>query len=241
MSTEGKSLSRPGRFRVLLILTVAVVALLIAIASLATRKPTEEYSKVAGTTDSQRIFGGVRQLGSRLGGEDARIQMQVFVDVQSSTYADQFLDTIPPLVNDMVRRGDLQMLLRNRSLTRNATELSFYGVEAAALQNYGWQFAYLMVRNQEAAEKKGTIDREFLRTIAEGIPNIELEQWQADLDEGLEDGSEMTAALEGQDKLAIQLGIRAEPAVVINGPAGTETVQDAPDLVEIQQAINAVR
>ncbi len=241
MSTEGKSETRPGRYWVMLILAAAIVALLIAIAGIATREPSQEYQKVVGAGDTQQIYGGVRQLGDRLGDENAPVQMQVFVDVQSAEYRDQFLDTIPPLVNTQVRSGQLQMLLRNRSLTRNATELAFYGVEAAAEQNYGWQFADLMVRNQEAAQDKGRVDREFLRTLAEAIPHMELLDWEESFDAGIEEGSEMTARLEAQDKLAIKLGIRAEPAVVVTGPRGTEVVQDAPDLDQIQQAINAVR
>lgn len=241
MSTEGKTESRPGRYWVLFLLVAAVAGLFAAIVGMSTREPSTEYQKVVGAGETQRIYGGVRQLGDRLGREDAPVQMQVFVDVQSSTYRDQFLDTIPPLVNTQVRSGQLQMRLRNRSLTRNATELSFYGVEAAVEQSYGWQYADLMVRNQEQAEKKGQIDAAFLRNLAESITHLEIEEWQDAFDAGLEDGSAMTARLEAQDKLAISLGIRAEPAVVVTGPRGTEIVQDAPDLDRIQRAITAVR
>jgi hypothetical protein len=47
--------------------------------------------------------------------------------------------------------------------------------------------------------------------------------------------------LEEQDKLAIDLELRAEPALVIAGPGGTEILQDTPSLAEIQSAIGAVR
>lgn len=241
MSTEGHSGARPGRIWIMLALTAAIVGLAIAITGIATREPSTEYQKVIGAGQTQQIYGGVRQLGDRLGNEDAPVQMQVFVDVQSSAYQQQFLDTIPPLVNSQVRGGQLQLLLRNRSLTRNATELAFYGVAAATEQNYGWQFADLMVRNQEAAVEKGRVDREFLRTLAEAIPHMDLLAWEESYDAGVKEGSEMTARLEAQDKLAIKLGIRAEPAVVVTGPRGTETVQDAPDLEQIEAAITAVR
>lgn len=241
MTSEGKTEARPGRIRVLLLLLAAVVGLLIAISGIATREPSQEYQKVVGAGDTQRIYGGVRQLGDRLGNEDAPVQMQVFVDVQSSEFRDQFLETIPPLVTTQVRNGQLQLLLRNRSLTRNPTELSFYGVEAAAEQSYGWQYADLMVRNLEEAEAKGKVDEDFLRNLAGSITHMEIEEWQAAFDAGLEEGSAMTARLAEQDKLAIKLGIRAKPAVVVTGPGGTETVQDAPDLARIERAIDAVR
>jgi hypothetical protein len=231
---------RPGRIWVVLLLAAATVGLMIGIVGLSTQEPGEDFQKVAGAGDSQRIFGGVRQLDDRLGSADAPIQVQYFADVQSSTYQDQFLDTIPPITTTEVRDGNVQLLFRNRSLTRNATELAFYGVQAAANQGYAWQFAYLMVRNQEEAEKR-RLNEEFLTTIAEAIPHLEIPEWKADFEEGLAPDSDMTRDLQEQDELAIQLEIRDEPAFVVTGPNGTEILQDAPDLESLQQAIDEVR
>lgn len=241
MNDEGKPQARPGRVWILLALITAGLALLIGIANISTRKPDTSYQKVLGASDTQRIFGGVRESGDRLGSADAPVRMQVFLDAQAAGFRDQYLETIPPLVNTQVREGQLQLLLRNRSLTQNATELGFYGIQAAAAQDYGWEFADLLFRNQTQAEEKGVVDREFLLNLAAAIQQMDLEQWQADFDAGVKEGSAMTAALEEQDKLAIQLGIRAEPAVVVTGPNGTRTVQDAPDLAQIEAAIGEVR
>jgi protein-disulfide isomerase len=232
--------SRPGRIWVILILAAAIVGLAIGIIGLSTQEPGEEFKDVIGAGDSQRIFGGVRQLDDRLGSDDAPIQIQVFADVQSSTYQDQFLDTIPPVVTRQVRDGDVKLLLRNRSLTRNATELSFYGVQAAANQGYGWQFAYLMFRNQEEAEKR-RLNQDFLQTLAEAIPYLEPLEWKEDFEEGIKPGSDMDEDLIDQDKLAIQLKIRDAPAFVVTGPGGTEVLQDGPDLDALQLAIDEVR
>lgn len=239
-SDSGGRVSRPGRIWVSLILLAAVIGLGIGIVGLSTQEAGHAFDEVVGAGDSQRIFGGVRQEEDRLGAEDAPVQVQYFVDVQSSTYRDQFLETIPPIVSRQVRDGDVQLLLRNRSLTRNATELSFYGIKAAAVQSYGWQFAYLMLRNQEGAIERG-LDQDFLQTLADAIPYIDPEQWKQDYEDGIKPGSEMTAALEDQDKLAIQLKIRDAPAFVVTGPGGTKVLQDAPDLDRLQLAIDEVR
>lgn len=231
---------RPGQYRTLIILAVAIGALLIGLIGMATREPSNEYEDVQGTQDMRSIFGGVRQLDDRLGSDDAPVQMQVFLDAQSETYRDQFLDTIPALVSGPVRDGSLKLLYRNRSLTRNATELSFYGIEAAMNQGYGWQFAYLMFRNQELAKKEG-LDMDFLTHLAESIDNLDVDEWKLDFEQGDQEGSTMNAELQAQDQIAIDLGIRDKPAVVVNGPGGTEVVQDAPDLAEIQAAISAVQ
>jgi hypothetical protein len=231
---------RPGQFRTLIILAVAVGALLIGLIGMSTREASNEYEDVQGVQEMRQTIGGERQLDDRLGSDDAPVQMQVFLDAQSETYRDQFFDTIPPLINGPVRSGELKLLYRNRSLTRNATQLSFYGIEAAMKQNYGWQYAYLMFRNQELAKRVG-LDEEFLTTLAESIEYLDLPQWKEDFEAGLEPGSSMNADLQAQDQIAIDLEIRGEPAIVVNGPGGTEIVQDAPDLAQIEAAIDAVR
>ena len=240
MDRTAKPSPRPGRKRVLLILVAAFVALGIAIVGMSTREPSQEYEQVVGAGDSQRIFGGERQLDDRLGQESAPVQMQLFLDAQSETYRDQFLETVPPLVTGRVRSGDLKLLYRNRSLTRNATELSFFAIEAAQKQGYGWQYAYLMFRNQEKAKAEG-LGEEFLETLAGGIPNLEAPEWKEDFEAGLGPGSAVEESLIAQDKLAIDLEIRDQPAAVVSGPNGTEIVQDAPDLNRLLQAIDSVR
>ncbi|MCB0858524.1 MAG: thioredoxin domain-containing protein [Solirubrobacterales bacterium] len=231
---------RPGQFRTLIILAVAVGALLIGLIGMSTREASNEYEDVQGVQEMRQAIGGERQLDDRLGSDDAPVQMQVFLDAQSETYRDQFFDAILPLIDGPVRSGDLKLLYRNRSLTRNATQLSFYGIEAAMKQNYGWQYAFLMFRNQELAKQVG-LDEEFLTNLAESIEYLDLPQWKEDFEAGLEPGSSMNADLQAQDQIAIDLEIRGEPAIVVNGPGGTEIVQDAPDLAQIEAAIDAVK
>lgn len=232
--------SRPGRIWVILLLLAATVGLAIGIISISTQEPGQEFKDVQGVGDMQRIFGGVRQLDDRLGVGDAPVQVQYFVDVQSSAYKDQFLDTIPLMVNGPVRGGDVQLLLRNRSLTINATERSFYGIQAAAEQGYGWQYAYLIVRNQDAA-KEARLDDEFMETIAKAIRYLDPIQWKEDFEEGLKPDSDMTRGLEDDDKQAINLKITDAPAFLVSGPTGTELLMDAPGLDELQLAIDKVR
>ncbi len=222
-----------------MILAIAVGALLIGLIGMSTREASNEYEDIQGVQEMRQTIGGERQLDDRLGSDDAPVQMQVFLDAQSETYRDQFFDTIPPLIDGPVRSGDLKLLYRNRSLTRNATQLSFYGIEAAMNQNYGWQYAYLMFRNQELAKQVG-LDEEFLTKLAESIEYLDLPQWKEDFEAGLEEGSQMNADLQAQDQIAIDLEIRDKPAIVVNGPGGTEIVQDAPDLAQIEAAIEAV-
>jgi hypothetical protein len=231
---------RPGRFWILAVLITVFAALAISIVGMSTREPSNEYRGVSGANDAQRIFGGEFQMGERLGPGNAPVQIQVFTDVQAAGFNDWFDDVIPALVDGPVRDGSAQLLLRNRSLTRNPTELSFFGVEAAAEQNYAWNYAYLVTRNLDLAREVG-LDEEFLEDLAEAIERMELAVWKQDFESGLEPESEVMQRLEDQDKLAIDLELRAAPALVITGPGGTKILQDAPELPDIEAAIEEVR
>jgi hypothetical protein len=245
-STPGESGSgtmpgarRPGQFRILAILLVAFTVLGISIVGMSTREPSNEFKGVSGTDDAQRIFGGEFQQGERVGPGTAPVQIQVFTDVQAAGFTSWFDEVIPALVDGPVRDGDVQLLLRNRSLTRNPTELSFFGVEAAAEQGYAWNYAYLMTRNLDLAREVG-LDEEFLESIAKAIERMDLAVWKADYEDSLEPDSEVMQRLEEQDKLAIDLELRAAPALVITGPGGTEVLQDAPELPDVEAAIESV-
>ena len=97
------------------------------------------------------------------------------------------------------RRGEdaLPPLLGQR---KPAVELGFYGAEAAADQGYGWQYTYLFFRNQDEAKRFG-IDQDFLDSIAGGIEELNLPEWEEDLeDDGGPDGP-IAKRLEGYEEL----------------------------------------
>src|SRR5919198_4739586 len=90
---------RRGRWLVLGLLAIGVVALITGIVDLATQKPDRNQVRVAGIDDAQQIFGGVRADGDRLGSPDAPVSIQWFDDLQCSSCREQFLSTVPSLVD----------------------------------------------------------------------------------------------------------------------------------------------
>jgi len=230
---------RRGRWLVLALLSLGLVALIVGIVELSTQKPDRDKVVIAGIGDAQQIFGGVRQDGDRIGSPDAPVSLQLFDDMQCSSCRDQFLSTIPTLVEDYVRPGDLRMDYRHYSFSPLPEELGFLGAEAAADQDYAWPYIYLFFRNQDEAERLG-IDEDYLTSIAGSIPELDVPAWRDYLRS--EDGAaEIRKRLARYEELGANLGIRAQPAAIITGPTGTRTLQDSPDLVQISAAIDAVR
>lgn len=231
---------RRGRWWIITVMAVFAVAIFAGIVDLATQEPVEEgLVELQGVGDSQRIFGGLRQYEDRVGDPDAPVTLQFFTDMQCKACAAPFLGTVPELVEKYVRKGEAQLLYRHYSFSQSSVELGFLGAEAAAAQSYLWQYVYIFFSSQDEAERLG-VDAEFLRNIAASIPEMDVPLWEEDYLAATEPDSEVMKRLAAQEKLARGLGLRAKPSVIINGPGGTETLQDSPSLAEIEAAIERV-
>lgn len=233
-------LPRRGRLWVVVALGLAIFALGYALVEVSTKEAGREVVRVEGISVAQRTFAGVPQEGDRLGSADAPVTVQVFNDLQCGTCADAFVGTVPSLVERYARPGDAKLLMRHYSFARNELQLGFFAAEAAAAQNYGWQYTYLFFRNQDEAERFG-VDDELLESIAASVGELDVGEWREYLERESGEDGEITARLEGHEELGAGLGIRAEPAAIVSGPKGTRTLQDTPSLAQIERAIEAVR
>ena len=228
---------RRGRWWVLGALVLGTAALLAVFVGLSTEEGGKPKVEVSGINDAQRIFGGVRQEGDRLGDPDAPVTIQVFNDVQCGNCAEQFFDTVPPLVEGLVRDGEVKMLYRHYGFGPRPVEQGFIAAEAAGEQGYQWQYVYLFFRSQDEIERLGSVSGDFLESLAASIGELDVPEWETTFaEEGGPDG-EIARRLESQDEVARGLGLRDRPSVIVTGPGGTVTLQDFPGLDQIESAI----
>ena len=115
---------------------------------------------VEGIGTAQEIFGGVPQEGDGSAPQTPRSRSRSS-PTSSAGAAGRIPGTIPELVENYARPGDVKLLLRHYSVAENPLELGFFGAEAAAEQGYGWQYTYLFFRNQDEAERFG-VDDDFM-------------------------------------------------------------------------------
>jgi protein-disulfide isomerase len=234
-----KPLPQRGRLWVVALLGLALLALGYTIVEMSTQEPGDPVVHVDGIEEAQRTFSGMPQEGDRLGSDDAPVTIQVFNDIQCDDCRDDFLSTIPALAERYARPGDVKLLFRHYSNSVNPEQLGFYGAEAAADQGYGWQYIYLFFRNQKEAERLG-IDQRFLASIAGGVEELDIEEWDADLKENGQNGGPIEQRLESYEELGRNLEIRTGQGMVVNGPSGTVTLQEGPSLAEVEAAIAEV-
>ena len=109
-------------------------------------------------------------------------------------------------------------------------------------QGYGWQYIYLFFRTQEEAKRFTSENafEDFTKSIAGGVEELDIEEWESDLEEnGGSDGA-IQKRLEGYEELGRNLGIRIGQGMIVSGPSGTKTLQEGPSLAEVETAIAEV-
>jgi protein-disulfide isomerase len=190
--------------------------------------------EIGGVNDVQRIFGGIHQDGAYLGPSDAATTITVFNDVQCEPCAEFEIDTVDPLVEEYARTGEARLEFRHFSVAPNDTTLAAIAAEAAGLQSRQWQYLDTFVRNIDAAQA-GEVDEEFLRQVADAVPELEPERWAEDFS-----SPEAEELVRDDAILAADLQLPAEPAVVVSGPAGRRELVDTPSREQIEAAVDQV-
>lgn len=217
-----------------MLLVAGAIALLAALVSISVGEYREEELVIDGTGEVQELISGIRQLDDRLGNEDAPITLTLFTDVQCPHCADYQLEVVDPIIEDLVRTEQASIELRNFSL--GAKEITFGGiaVEAAAEQDHGWQYMEMFMRNLDVAPTQG-VDQDFLDEVAGNTPRLDVTAWETAYD----DPAAQEAAEEDAD-LAVQLRLTDDIVVNVQGPGGSELLDEAPSREEIDAAIARV-
>jgi len=223
-----------SRWIPLTILSVAGIGLLAALVSLSVGEHREEKFTISGSGEVQELVGGIPQLGDRLGSDDAPITIDVFNDIQCTRCADYQREVIDPLINDYVRPGDAQMIFRHYPLGGKPVTLGGVAAEAAGQQDRQWQFIEVFIRNLDQVPTEG-VTQEFLNEIAAATPKLEVTDWE----QAMQSDEAEQAATAGND-LGTKLKITANPAVVVTGANGSEELDDAPGIDDIEAAIDSV-
>jgi protein-disulfide isomerase len=223
-----------SRWIPLTILSVAAIGLLAAIVSLSVGEHREEKFTISGSGEVQELVGGIPQLGDRLGSDDAPITIDVFNDIQCTRCADYQREVIDPLINDYVRPGDAQMIFRHYPLGGKPVTLGGVAAEAAGQQDRQWQFIEVFIRNLDQVPAEG-VTQEFLNEIASATPKLEVTDWEQAMQ-----GDEAEQAATAGNDLGTKLKITANPAVVVTGANGSEELDDAPGIDDIEAAIDSV-
>jgi protein-disulfide isomerase len=218
----------------LVLLALLAAGLTAAIVSISVGENQLQEVQVRGIGEVQELVAGVRQLDDRLGVENTPVTVTVFNDVQCPRCAEWQFETVEPLIERLARTGEGKLEFRHFPLGLKPVTLGAIGAEAAAEQGKQWQYLSLFIRNLDEVPSQG-VDEPFLREIASMTPQLEVSEWEAALN-----GEEARQRAEEDVALATELELTADPVLVIQGPEGVATLEDAPSLREALAAIERV-
>lgn len=226
--------SRRGRGRPLVALLLGGAGLLAAIVAIALSEPREGEVEITGVTDTQKALGGLRQDGAFIGSPEAPVTVEVFNDLQCSSCAGWELETIPPLVESLVRERRARLRFRHFPMGQRERGLASFGAAAAALQDREWQYVNVFFTNQAKVEETGVTDQ-FLTQVASSVPDLDLGQWNSE-----RDAPEVEKRLAADAEEALRLRLPVGPAVVVLGQRGTRKLVESPSAAEIEAAVREV-
>lgn len=225
----------PSRWIPLTLLSLAAIALIAALVSISVGENTVEDYRIEEAGEVQQLIAGIRQLEDRLGPEDAEVSIEVFNDIQIPTGAEYQADVVDPLIEEYVRPGEANMILRHFPLGAKPVTAAGIAAEAAGMQDRQWQFAELFMRNQELAPEQGATDA-FLNEVAAVVPKLDVTQWEED-----RNSAEAEERAAEDETIAAESRFSALPAMVVTGASDTIVLEDAPDLAEVEAAIESAR
>jgi len=224
------------------VLIVLAVGVGYAIYAISVGEGGPQAVEIDGRPEVQNLIAGIRQDEARLGSPDAPVEIDLFTDVRAVPGATFQEEVVDPVIDEYVRTDRARINLRHFSFGRTAVTEPAIAAHAAGAQGHQWQYAALVMRNLENAGPGG-VDETFLGEIAEVTPGLEKEEWEIEFEEELHAQAEdldYESAVDADGELAFELGLPAEPAVVVTGPGGAETLLETPSLDEVRAAIERV-
>jgi protein-disulfide isomerase len=143
-------------------------------------KPTGKTPPKAVSVVTKEI-GGIPQEGNKLGSPKAPVTLVYFGDLECPICKDFTLGALPKLFQKSVRPGKLRIEYRNLETATREPE-TFRTQQVAALaagkQNKGWYYIELFY-NQQGQEDSEYVNEQYLRTLAEQTPGLNLTDWTA--------------------------------------------------------------
>ena len=193
-----------------------------------------------GAPEANNLFKGIPQHGLTLGNPKAKVEMDMFIDVQCPFCRDYETNNLPTIVRKYIRTGKVQLHLKPWAFIGGNGSQSFsgrLGLIAASFQNKGFQYAKVLYDNQQV-ENTGWLDGKMMANIAASVTGLNLSKWQADTN------SSAPKPIASQvDALANTDKVQGTPTVLVGATGGKLTsVADPsvePNLQQTEQALDA--
>jgi protein-disulfide isomerase len=224
---RAEAAARTRRRRAFRLLAAAALAAVVAVAVVASSSGDQARPQPVATSD---LFRGIPERDGVLGDPDAPVTVTEYLDLQCPACAAAARETLPALVRDRVRTGQVKLEARTLHFLGPDSERAARFAAGAAEQGRLWPFleAFYAMQGQE---NSGYVTDEFLRSVARAAG--------VDADAALEhaDGAAAQDPLNRANADAQRLGVESTPTFTVARGDGMPRVVPGNDAASVRAAI----
>jgi protein-disulfide isomerase len=212
-----------------LLAAAALAAVVVAVAAVASSSGGESPPPRVATSD---LFRGIPERNGVLGDPDAPVTVTEYLDLQCPACAAAARETLPALVRDRVRTGEVKLEARTLHFLGPDSERAARFAAGAAAQGRLWPFLEVFYAAQ-GPENSGYVTDEFLRAVARPAG--------VDADAAFEyaDSAAAQDALNRANADAERFGVQGTPSFTV--ARGDKTPRGVVDAASLDAAIEAAR
>ena len=157
------------------VLAVVVAGILIGVSVAGSGSSSFKPTSLVGARATQGLFAGIPQHGNVLGHPGATVRLVEYGDLQCPICRAYAVDTLPTIVREYVRTGDVQLEFRGLAFIGSDSDKALRTVVAAGAQNRAWNLLDLLYRNQ-GQENSGWVTDSLLSAagLASGLDTDKL-------------------------------------------------------------------
>lgn len=220
------------------VLGVAALAVIIAVVVSTQSNKTKSTSADAKQVNSE--YAGIPQSGVTLGEPGAKATIVEFADLRCPYCADFERDSMPRVVEELIKTGKAKLVFRNLTFLDQASPSGNDSTNAAkyaaavGLQNHLFQFVNLFYLNQKD-ETTDYATEDFLKGIAAQITGVNADEaWNN------RENPKVTGLLEVAAREADNKGVSGTPTFFVGSTEKSASKVNVEDLSDPQPIIDAV-
>lgn len=153
------------------VLAVLVAGVLIGVSVAGSGSSAAKSEALVGAEQTSLLLGGIPQHGSVLGSPGAPVRLVEYGDLQCPICREFAVGTLPTIIRDYVRTGDVQLEFRGIAFLGADSQKALRFVVAAGAQNRAWNLIDLLYQNQ-GRENSGWVTDSLLRAAAAHVDGL---------------------------------------------------------------------
>jgi protein-disulfide isomerase len=216
-----------------IVAAVVVVGVLVGISHVG--GDDDSVSSIENAEQVQAEFQGIPADGGTIGDAGAKVEIVEYGDTSCPICKDASETSIPQVVDEFVRSGQVKMTFRPIAFISRSSERGALGAEAAGMQDAMWPFVTLIYANQGPETEQDWLTDELLEEAATKL-GLDVEKWKADYA-----GDAVASQFFERQNQADADSVTGTPFFVVKGPNGTESFSGAVGLSRVREAIEKVQ